>query len=417
MKVLIIHDLYSLGGGTERTVLLLIKYLEKIGHEVVFIHGDEPDAESKLYHSGRAYRIPELFEYRITSKYRKLGFRELKEIIEAESPDVIHLVHFYNPWIVKELIKLRPTVRAVHLPWIYCPGGQRFSLNKYRVCSYRFGVGCIIRNISNKCAFMANREPFSFLGVVMRVLECYQERQINSRLSKIIANSEYTKSELVKAGYRANQVLVVYPPVELYDNYINNEEAGEFILFVGRLIFIKGVDHLIRAIKLLKTRILLVIVGDGPERDNLEKLSFSSGINDKVRFVGKVNTDELINYYKLCNLIVIPSLCPESFGLSGIEAIAYGKPVVAYNTGGIKEWLVDGITGYLINPGDINGLTDKISLILSNPELSNKMGIAGMERAKLFSVEAHTKKMLEIYEKAVKNFHGKFSLQPLGGML
>lgn len=409
MKILIINEQYALMGGTERALLLLSKYLERERHEVVFVHSDEPDKECKLYHSGRAYRIPELFDYRILALWRKSGWRELKTVINKENPDVIHIAIFLNYRVVKELVKLKPVIRAIHVPWTYCPGGMRYDLKHQQECRNRFGWSCVVRSITDKCAFTTNRVPFSFAGVIRRVLECYQERKINSRLEKIVANSEFTKKELINAGYHREQICVVYPPVELSNvtnptNSTNSTNSTNFILFVGRLVLIKGIDHLIKAIKLLKVKLPLIIVGDGPERDRLEKLTLSIGVSHLVKFVGKVNTHELIRYYKTCSLIGIPSLWPEAFGLSGVEAMAYGKPVVAYNTGGINEWLIDGVTGYLVSPGDIKELADKINLVLSDPDSAKSMGRAGRERVvELFPAKKHATKMLNIYKQAVEN--------------
>lgn len=416
--MLIIHQWYSVNGGTEKATLLLTKHLEKMGHEIIIVHEDEPDSECKTFHSGRAYRIPELFDNSVWAKYKKAGFNELKKVIDKEAPDVIQIVFFNNSWIVKELAKSKPVIRVVHLPWMYCPGGVKFSLTKQTACTYPFGIKCIIKSITDRCAFTVERKPFSLLGVIRRVLECYQERGINRGLKKVVVNSHFTQQELIASGYLPKQICVVHPPVELHNellthvnDYTNLERT---ILYVGRLIPVKGVDYLIRAFALLhkdfqcrgKSVLTLIIAGDGPEKSRLEELSYSLGISRAVKFVGRLTSEGLVSYYKTCKLVVMPSLCTECFGLSGVEAMSYGKPVVAYNTGGIGEWLVDGVTGYLARPSDIKDLANKINIVLSNPDKAKEMGRIGREYAnELFSVEHHTQRMLNLYEEVIRAFY------------
>jgi glycosyltransferase involved in cell wall biosynthesis len=101
-------------------------------------------------------------------------------------------------------------------------------------------------------------------------------------------------------------------------------------------------------------------------------------------------------------MVVIPSLIPEAFGLVGIEAMTFGKPVVAFDSGGIREWLIDGETGFLVKRGDIRGLGDRISQLLKEESLAREMGKKGKERVeKFYRKDIHLKKLLAIYEEVI----------------
>lgn len=132
------------------------------------------------------------------------------------------------------------------------------------------------------------------------------------------------------------------------------------MLYVGRLSHVKGVHNLIDAMKVLQTKydVVLKIVGDGEERENLEKQAIENGLGNRIEFVGQV-TDP-IPYLKEANIFIYPSIWQEVFGISIVEAMAMGLVVVSNRVGGIPEIIEDGVNGYLADELNVDALAAAI---------------------------------------------------------
>jgi len=159
--------------------------------------------------------------------------------------------------------------------------------------------------------------------------------------------------------------------VPLQEDQIHDDLAQSriTILFVGRLVPIKGVQYLIEATRILVERrldIMLVIIGDGDERNTLEKLTRDVGLDERTQFLGPVENHRLPEYYRRATLVVVPSLMLPSGETEGmpvvvLESMACGTPVVASNVGGIPDIIEDGRNGFLVEPGNSAQLANAIS--------------------------------------------------------
>jgi phosphatidylinositol alpha-1,6-mannosyltransferase len=154
----------------------------------------------------------------------------------------------------------------------------------------------------------------------------------------------------------------------------------------------KGIDKVIRAMPALLGTIpclRYVVVGEGDNRESLEKLADRVGVRDRVGFVGGVTQTELAAHYHTCDVFVLPSGAPapdgrwrgEGFGRVYVEAALAGKPVVGSQSGGTAEAVVHGRTGLLVDPFSSEELTRALLALLQNPELSVRMGQAGRQWA------------------------------------
>lgn len=153
------------------------------------------------------------------------------------------------------------------------------------------------------------------------------------------------------------------------------------VLFVGRLVYYKGVEYLIRAMQAVDA--VLLLVGTGPLEHDLKRLVSDLGIERKVRFLGKVSDATLDKCYQLCSFLVLPSVEPtETFGLVQLEAMAYGKPVI--NTElptGVPFVSLHGETGLTVPPRDVTALANAIALLCENDQLRLRLGQAAKLRA------------------------------------
>jgi len=161
--------------------------------------------------------------------------------------------------------------------------------------------------------------------------------------------------------------------------------SPKILLVVGRLDARerhKGLDEVILALpQITKTApdVMLVVAGDGDDRNRLEELVSKRGMSDRVIFKGIVSDEELIDLYKRCDVFLMPS-SQEGFGIVFLEAMAFKKPVIGGNHGGTPEVIIDNETGFLVEHGDVEALANKISTLLHDPELCNRMGEAGRRR-------------------------------------
>lgn len=161
------------------------------------------------------------------------------------------------------------------------------------------------------------------------------------------------------------------------------------VLFIGRLVEVKGIHLLIEAINKLKyiKNIHLTIVGDGPEREKYEKIVNQYNLNENIEFVGFQRNLDI--YLNKSNLFVYPSIWKEAFGISIVEAMAYGLPCVANNTGGIPEIIIDGKNGYLSTSNDVDGLYQALLKAIKCVESNdiNKVSKNAKETANKFTIK------------------------------
>ena len=151
------------------------------------------------------------------------------------------------------------------------------------------------------------------------------------------------------------------------------------LLFVGRLVYQKGLDVLLAALaKLIDLKWEITIVGDGSQLEELEQMAFSLGIQDRIYFAGWRSHDELIHYYQEANLFVFPSR-HEGMPNALLEAMSSGLPAIATRIAGNEELILDRHSGLLIPPNDIEALTDALRELLTKEDLRRKMGTAARE--------------------------------------
>lgn len=178
------------------------------------------------------------------------------------------------------------------------------------------------------------------------------------------------------------------------------EQFGErLIISVGRLVYYKGFDVLIRAMASVRGKLL--IVGNGPLRGELERLAGGLGVSDKIAFVGEIDNARVAAYYHAADLFALASVArSEAFGIVQIEAMAAGLPVVNTNLdSGVPFVSLDGETGLTVLPGDPQTLAAAINRLLDDDGLRQSFGQAGMRRARReFGLGTMLHRTLQLYE-------------------
>lgn len=208
--------------------------------------------------------------------------------------------------------------------------------------------------------------------------------------------SAFTKKKVERVV--SNKPIFVFPTytdIELFlegKGHVYASSGEKLVLFVGMLVFLKGVHVLIQAMEFVIRKIpdaKLVIIGQGGYKGQLEKLVSEFGLEGKVEFVDHIPQAALRGHMRSCRVLVLPSLS-EGLGRVLVEAMACGKPVIGTDTGGIPSLIHDGINGFLVSPNDPGALAEKLIYLLSNEDEAVRMGARGREFvAQTFSTEKY----------------------------
>lgn len=230
-----------------------------------------------------------------------------------------------------------------------------------------------------------------------------------------VAVSNATKNLALNCGAPSNKIVVVYNAVDgcvftprsktLCKSKLNISQNSKVILSVGNLIPRKGFNYLILALPLILTNIpnvILIIIGDGPQRNELIRLVKNVKLEDKVIFTGRIATNELSTYYGAADVFVLPSL-HEGHAVVLLEAMASGLPVVATKVGGNVETLMHGKNGYFVQPKSVNQLAKAIIKILSDENRLRRFGSQSLRiyREK-FSEEQQVHNIAQIYSSIIR---------------
>ncbi|MFM1778565.1 MAG: hypothetical protein RL741_1183 [Actinomycetota bacterium] len=225
-------------------------------------------------------------------------------------------------------------------------------------------------------------------------------RKIGNDVDYLTYISEYTHKKISRAlsPSAASNMRRVVPGVNTTEFTPTNLTAGSalrssidwtnrpVIVCVSRLMTRKGQDQIIQALpQVLKVVPMasLIIVGDGPYRRHLEKLTADLGLRDNVHFTGKVDQAQLANWYAAGDVFAMPCRTRvggwdvEGLGIVFLEASATGLPVIVGNSGGAVDAVLDGETGFLVDGNNLSDIRDRLIELLANQDLAKRMGSAG----------------------------------------
>jgi glycosyltransferase involved in cell wall biosynthesis len=355
MRILHVHDQGFFQGGVEQILFDTAVGLAANGHpQALLFSGETTDA---------AFAAP------FTDTGNDLS------VIRSFKPDVALLHKVSNTERVMELAKMVPTAHMVHDHDMVCPRKHKYFPLSLAVCDKPAGLSCYL----NLCCIQKTSGESILPIKIQGTATVKRQLAAGQKVQRFIVGSRYMKNELETNGISGDKIEIVHPvPAALQTPRALPMSDAREILFVGQVIRGKGVDLMLKALSNLTGDWRATIVGEGNHLETCKRLAEDLGISNRVNFPGWIPHQNLDDYYRSARLLVVPSRWPEPFGMVGIEAMARGRPVVAFANGGIPDWLDHGNTGLLVPASDLTGMASAIQGLLDDASMASRMGQAGV---------------------------------------
>lgn len=402
MRVLLLAQfLPPMTGGEERHVWNLARALASRSHEVTLLGfaTDGENAGERMSEGVRmvrcrtaASRLPALYSDPLRPHALPIPDPEVSRVIRRELKlRTYDVVHAHN-WIVNSALGPAseagiPVVMTLH-DYSHICATKRLMERGERKCAGPSVSRCL------PCAFdhygTAN-------GVVTSVSNAWMARRRVRRLAETAAVSSAVASAVSVPGGGwmgpaglTSRVIPNFIPDELVLETIPDTAPDAPLLFAGDLSHDKGVQVLLDAYARLESAPMLIMVGRSSPESNW---TFPPGAT----WIGPKPHEEVMELFRSARAVVVPSVWDDPCPTVVLEAMAAGRPVVAARSGGIVDMVVDGSTGRLVEPGDVTALSGALSEILADPERAQRMGAAGRDRAREFTITAVVDRIEQLY--------------------
>jgi glycosyltransferase involved in cell wall biosynthesis len=366
MRLLFVHDRFGAMAGAEVNLQLTAAALKARGHTPGLLHGPATGKGEPAW--------KEIFPERFALANGDSAF-QTRVALATFKPDAVY-VHKMADHAVLEMLSRSeaPVVRMVHDHDLYCMRSYKYFPLTRRVCTRGAGWNCVF-----PCGAVLTRNrggglPFKWMSYFAK----QKEIKLNRRFDRMIVATDYMKRELLRNGFDARRI-EMHAPVPAAGDSAATASFSErnLIIYSGQIIRGKGVDVLLESLAVVPEPFECLIFGEGNHRAACEKLCRSLGLADRVYFRGYVPPAELEKHYADASLAVMSSVWPEPFGAAGLEAMRHGLPVVAFDAGGIREWLVNGENGYVVPWMDRAQFARRTGELLRNKTLGRSFGERG----------------------------------------
>ena len=381
MKLLIIHNTYqskNIGGEDIVYKNELESLRQELGNKNVFSYEVTNDDISK---------IKLIFGIWFSFKY----YRNIKKIVEKNCIDLVHIHNFY-PILTPSIFKASKdagakVVHTLHNYRLWCISGI-FYRDGYGICELCTQNKFSLKGILNKCY---RRSLFQSL-VTQLSFWFYRFTQVFDNIDYFFVLTEFQREKVKSLGIDKKRIVLKPNSLNRSFDILNNKSGYNY---VGRLEESKGIYKLLKIWNLLDERYMLTIVGGGDIEEDL-RVKYSK---KNIIFKGKCSREETLYSISKSKYLIQPSVWYETFGLTMIEAMGYGVPVIGLDIGTRKDFIEDGINGFLCDKNNLKNIIEKSFKFTDYKILSRN----ALLKAKEFENSYVTKKQIEIY----KNILGK----------
>jgi glycosyltransferase involved in cell wall biosynthesis len=388
-------------GGVAQHVISLTESLKKKGHDVKVLtlgwkglnqHEDNTGFEIirtpgffqklEFIYGNKNYRFHPPISDPIFSK-------KIYTFMELFKPDVIHC----HGWTIYSALKIKknfniPLILTLHDYGLMCPARTMYN-DKNNICT---------EALTSKCLSCAEKK----VGTSKARIMCWalKHNKNNLRLvDKYIAVSTPVKN--IHCKYLdGNKIEVIYNfyNADTDQKNINNIYLpDDFIMFAGALKLEKGVDVLVNAYRKLNTNAKLVIFG-------MKRPGFNMHTDNNVIILENQPHNIVMEAWRKCLFGVVPSVWAEPFGIVALEAMSCGKAIIGSDIGGLQDIVLNGETGLLVPPGDVESLSLAMNKLLTQPEMAKALGKKGHERlCEQFAIDKVVSKIERLYKEAAGN--------------
>ena len=354
---------FSEPGGVQSHISGLCKQLRDYNNYVIVI-AKKRVRETKKYPYKVYYIKPPFSTLPILFPVKA---NDIYNIIKAENVDLVHIHHIFTPIS----ISAANAAQKANVPFIFT---------------------------NHTLPYFSNKKT------LLKTLILY--RKILNKASKIISVSKAADKVVGTLVENKDKRIVIPNGV---DARLFTPGDASYVLhsicFVGRLVPRKGAQILIDAFSILKKEVSdakLFIIGDGRYKERLVSRVEREMLKD-VEFTGYLPLEETVRYYQSCEVVVVPSLERESFGIVALEGMACAKPVIASDVGGLSEIITDRKDGLIVKRGDVYSLYKAMLDLFNSPEIAKKMGRIGRKKVEeKYDWKPVTKRILTVYKSVLK---------------
>ena len=320
-------------------------------------------------------------------------------VLHEEKPDVIHIHNLQNVGALQASLEYGPTVITTHdYRWV-CPANSFFYKRTQEVCERTCGLGCFTTTLTKHCLTPRPQYAVYFYRRARWGIEHAE------RFAHVIVPSKGARDKYIRSGFQTAlmSVLPYFCEIKPADTPRPIPETPT-ITYLGRVAPNKGHEYFVEVLGHLPREVRGVLVGGISSRAARELRAKAKRFSceDQLELRGWASRDEVLALLQQTSVFVFPSLWPETLGIVGIEALSQGVPVVASDVGGVREWCVEGETGYVVPPKDAAAIADRVQRLITDKDRLSAFGRRGIGliRNKFLPGE-HVDQLLSIYERAL----------------
>jgi len=352
-RILFISEFAGFIGGTEKYIFSVAELLKANGFACDMIYKTKTNAFEKFQSVfencvdvKKSDKLTSL-HYQIKTMHRTEDFTFLKFALENFSPTLFVHDHTY-----------------------VCPKGYKYFPYKRKNCSLKYDkVRCGLCSIAVPPRHFVN----GFVNALKRNFSTMPKLfDVMTKFSSYVVLSDFMRGELVKNGIDKNKISLISPFVDVQETQ-NQVLSGKLkILFAGQHVASKGLHLLFESLSKMKEDFVLDVLGEGARTPFYKDLTIQMNLENKIKFHGFVDAPQ--TFYKNADVVAFPSMWQEPFGLVGIEAMANSKPVVAFNVGGVRQWLENDKNGILVPERDTKAFAKALDTLATDVQKRNQLG-------------------------------------------
>lgn len=396
-KVLLVHNYYQQSGGEDKVVAQEAALLKSRGNtvELYSVHNDTLN-----------YGVLNKAKTALGAAWSLSEYKRIRKKLMDMKPDVVHVHNFFpiiSPSIYYACDSLNiPVVQTLHNYRLMCPAATFLRENK--ICEKCMN-GSLANSIINKCYRGSRIQTVPIVTMISlnKVLGTWSKR-----VDRYIALTEFAKSKFIEGGLPADKIVVKPNFLTITHKECKEESEPNYILYVGRISAEKGVGNLLKSWSTIRNKqnLKLLIVGDGPEKEELIRMY---NTDQTIEFVGNQSISSVMEYMGHAKFLVVPSICYEGFPLTIIEAFSVGTPVICSKIGSLQEVVQDEVTGFHFKHDDVQELSNVISRAMTYEAYQEMRQNVFNVFCNNYTEELNYKMLMSIYQSVIEERNNDYA--------